>query len=91
MLSSSPRIGFLVSDFGAHNFILESRPGCQNSAHSLVNADETNSISSLIGDMTYSIMLYVMTRLTMGTPLSKSPPRVLIGRMKITLYAGPEI
>jgi hypothetical protein len=35
----------------AFNFILELRPGCQNSAHSLMNAYETNSISSLIGDI----------------------------------------
>jgi hypothetical protein len=52
----------------------------------VTHADDTNSVSSLIGDVTYSVTPYVMTRLTMGIPLSKSPPhRVLIGRMKITL------
>ena len=39
-----------------------------------MNADKTNSVSSLIDDVTYSVTPYVMTRLTMGTRLSKSPP-----------------
>jgi hypothetical protein len=39
-----------------------------------MNADDTNSVSLLIGDVTYSVTPYVMTRLTMGIPLSKSPP-----------------
>jgi hypothetical protein len=30
-------------------------------AHSLMNADDTNSVSSLIGDVTYSVTPYVMT------------------------------
>jgi hypothetical protein len=61
--------------------------GLDHIAHSLsMNADDTNSISSLMGDLTYSVTPYVMTRLMMRIPLGKSPPyRVLIGRMKITL------
>jgi hypothetical protein len=39
-----------------------------------MNADETNSVSYLINEVTYSVTPYVMTRLTMGTRLSKSPP-----------------
>jgi hypothetical protein len=50
------------------------RMGLDHVTHSLMNADETNSISSLIHDVTYSVTPYVMTRLTMGTRLSKSPP-----------------
>jgi hypothetical protein len=48
--------------------------GLDHIAHSHMNADDTNSVSLLIDDVTYSVTPYVMTRLTMGTPLSKSPP-----------------
>jgi hypothetical protein len=75
MLSSSLNIGLLVSDL-AHtiSFSREFRPGCQDNAHSLMNADETNSVSSLIDDVTYSVTPYVMTRLMMGTRQVKAPP-----------------
>jgi hypothetical protein len=49
--------------------------GLDHVAHSIMNADETNSVSLLIDDETYSVTPYVMTRLTMGTCLSKIPPR----------------
>jgi hypothetical protein len=65
--------------------IMSQSGGLDHVAHSLMNADETNSASSLKDDVTYSFTPYVMTRLTMGTHLSKSPHRVMIGRMKITL------
>jgi hypothetical protein len=49
--------------------------GLDHVAHSLMNADNTNSASSLIDDVTYSVTPYVMTRLTMGgIPLGKPPP-----------------
>jgi hypothetical protein len=47
--------------------------GLDHVAHSLMNADNTNSVSLLIGDVTYSVTPYVMSRLTMGIPLNKSP------------------
>jgi hypothetical protein len=50
---------------------------------SLLNADETKSVSSLITYLTYSVTPYVLTRLKMGSHLSKTPHCVLIGRMKI--------
>jgi hypothetical protein len=57
--------------------IMSQSGGLDHVAHSLMNADDTNSVSSLTGDVIYSVTPYVMTRLTMGIPLSKipTPPR----------------
>jgi hypothetical protein len=52
--------------------IMSQSGGLDHVAHSLMNADDTNRVSSLIGDV--SVTPYVMTRLTMGIPLSKRPP-----------------
>jgi hypothetical protein len=54
--------------------IMSQSGGLDHVAHSLMNADDTNSVSLLIGDVTYSVTPYVITRLPMGIPLSKSPP-----------------
>jgi hypothetical protein len=54
--------------------VLSQSGGLYHVAHSFMRADKTNSVSSLIVDMTYIVTSYVMTRLKMGTRLSKSPP-----------------
>jgi hypothetical protein len=54
--------------------IMSQSGGLNHVPDSLMNADDTNSVSLLIGDVTYSVTPYVMTQLTMGIPLSKSPP-----------------
>jgi hypothetical protein len=54
--------------------IMSQSGGLDHVAYSLMDADETNNISSLNDDETYSVTPYVMARLTMGTRLSKSHP-----------------
>jgi hypothetical protein len=41
--------------------IMSQSGGLDHVAHSLMNADDTNSVSSLFNDVTYSVTPYVMT------------------------------
>jgi hypothetical protein len=57
--------------------IMSQSGGLDHVTHSLMNADKTNSVSSLNDEVTYSVTPYVMTGLTMGTCLTKNPPTAL--------------